>query len=68
MTAVRVRRYQCQRCGTCMLVVPGEVLRRRLDLALGHAPSVRGPRPRLPHASQIDESDCQPNVGTGELA
>jgi hypothetical protein len=33
MTAVRARRYQCQRCGTCMLVVPGEVLRRRLYTA-----------------------------------
>jgi hypothetical protein len=30
---VRARRYQCQRCGTCMLVVPGEVLRRRLYTA-----------------------------------
>lgn len=33
MTTVRARRYQCQRCGTCMLVVPGEVLRRRLYTA-----------------------------------
>jgi ferredoxin len=30
MTTVQARRYQCQRCGTCMLVVPAEVLRRRL--------------------------------------
>ena len=33
MVAVRARRYQCQRCGTCMLVVPGEILRRRLYTA-----------------------------------
>jgi hypothetical protein len=33
MTTVQARRYQCQRCGTCMLVVPGEVLRRRLYTA-----------------------------------
>ncbi len=33
MVAVRARRYQCQHCGTCMLVVPGEILRRRLYTA-----------------------------------
>ena len=33
MTTVLARRYQCQRCGTCMLMVPGEVLRRRLYTA-----------------------------------
>ena len=33
MTGVQARRYQCQRCGTCMLVVPVEVLRRRLYTA-----------------------------------
>ena len=33
MVAVRARRYQCQRCGTSMLVVPGEILRRRLYTA-----------------------------------
>lgn len=30
MTTIRARRYQCQRCGACLLVVPGEILRRRL--------------------------------------
>jgi hypothetical protein len=33
MTTVRARRYQCPRCGTCMLVVPGEALGRRLYTA-----------------------------------
>lgn len=30
---VRGRRYECQRCGACMLVVPGEILKRRLYTA-----------------------------------
>lgn len=30
---VRVRRYECQRCGTCMLVVPRELLPRRMYTA-----------------------------------
>jgi hypothetical protein len=33
VVTVRVRRYECQRCGTCMVVVPGEVLPRRLYTA-----------------------------------
>ncbi|HLK38376.1 MAG TPA: transposase family protein [Polyangiaceae bacterium] len=33
MTSVRVRRYECQRCGACMLVVPRELLPRRLYTA-----------------------------------
>ena len=33
MTSVRARRYECQRCGACMLVVPREVLPRRLYTA-----------------------------------
>lgn len=33
MVTVRARRYECQRCGTCMVVVPGEVLPRRLYTA-----------------------------------
>lgn len=30
ITTVLVRRYECQKCGTCMLVVPSSVLPRRL--------------------------------------
>jgi hypothetical protein len=33
MTSVRARRYECQRCGACMLVVPRELLARRLYTA-----------------------------------
>lgn len=33
ITTVRARRYECQRCGTCMLVVPRELLPRRLYTA-----------------------------------
>ena len=33
ITTVRVRRYQCQSCGCCMLVVPSEILPRRLYTA-----------------------------------
>lgn len=33
MTSVRARRYECQSCGTCMLVVPRELLPRRLYTA-----------------------------------
>jgi len=33
MTTVRARRYECQRCGACMLVVPREILPRRLYTA-----------------------------------
>lgn len=33
MTSVRGRRYECQRCGACMLVVPREILPRRLYTA-----------------------------------
>jgi len=33
MTSVRARRYECQRCGACMLVVPREILPRRLYTA-----------------------------------
>ena len=33
MTSVLGRRYQCQRCGACMLVVPKEILPRRLYTA-----------------------------------
>lgn len=32
-TIVRARRYECQRCGACMLVVPREILPRRLYTA-----------------------------------
>jgi hypothetical protein len=33
VTTIRARRYECQRCGACALVVPGEILRRRLYTA-----------------------------------
>ena len=33
MTSVRARRYECQCCGACMLVVPRETLPRRLYTA-----------------------------------
>ncbi len=33
MTSVRARRYECQNCGGCMLVVPREILPRRLYTA-----------------------------------
>jgi len=33
MTSVLGRRYECQRCGACMLVVPRELLPRRLYTA-----------------------------------
>ncbi len=33
MTSVRGRRYECQQCGACMLVVPRELLPRRLYTA-----------------------------------
>ena len=33
MTSVLGRRYECQRCGACMLVVPREILPRRLYTA-----------------------------------
>ncbi len=33
MTSVRARRYECQSCGACMLVVPRELLARRLYTA-----------------------------------
>ena len=33
MASVLCRRYQCQRCGACMLVVPREILPRRLYTA-----------------------------------
>ena len=33
MTTVRARRYECQRCGACMVVVPREILARRLYTA-----------------------------------
>ena len=33
MTTILARRYQCQRCGTCMVVVPGEIVRRRMYAA-----------------------------------
>ena len=33
MTTVRARRYQCQSCGVCMLVVPREIMPRRLYTA-----------------------------------
>lgn len=33
MISVRARRYECQRCGACMLVVPREILPRRLYTA-----------------------------------
>ena len=33
MITVRARRYECQRCGACMLVVPREILPRRLYTA-----------------------------------
>jgi ferredoxin len=33
MTTVRARRYQCQRCGACMVVVPREIMPRRLYTA-----------------------------------
>lgn len=33
MTSVRARRYECQHCGACMLVVPREILPRRLYTA-----------------------------------
>lgn len=33
ISTIRARRYECQRCGACMLVVPGEILRRRLYTA-----------------------------------
>ena len=50
MTSVLGRRYQCQRCGACMLVVPQEILPRRLYTGggrfrlwrLGHSPPVGG--------------------------
>ena len=33
LTSVLARRYECQRCGACMLVVPREILPRRLYTA-----------------------------------
>jgi ferredoxin len=30
LTAIRARRYECQRCGACMVVVPSDVLPGRL--------------------------------------
>jgi len=33
ITTIRARRYECQRCGVCVLVVPGEILARRLYTA-----------------------------------
>jgi hypothetical protein len=33
METVRARRYQCQRCGACIVVIPGEILPRRLYTA-----------------------------------
>lgn len=33
MTTVQARRYECQSCGACMLVVPRELLARRLYTA-----------------------------------
>lgn len=33
LTSVRARRYECQSCGACMLVVPRELLARRLYAA-----------------------------------
>ncbi len=33
LTSVRARRYECQSCGACMLVVPRELLARRLYTA-----------------------------------
>lgn len=33
ITTIRARRYECQRCGACVLVVPREILKRRLYAA-----------------------------------
>jgi len=55
MISVRARRYECQRCGACMLVVPRAVRNRHGARDVGAARSDRGGRSRPMSAWAIDD-------------